>query len=83
MNGWQLTAKTIYCDAVDDEVTILIYKDGSVRCTGFIKYTQPNEQTQAMIRGKCRKLGRLIKCEGEDCPRVTGYKESILQESSK
>ena len=27
---WQITAKTIYCDAVGDEVTILVHKDWSL-----------------------------------------------------
>ena len=30
-------APTRYCDAVDDEVTILVYKDWSTRCTGYQK----------------------------------------------
>ena len=37
MPGWQITAKTIFCDAVDDEVTVMVYKDGSTRCTGYKK----------------------------------------------
>jgi len=35
MVNWQVTEVTIYCDAVDDEVTIQVYKDGSVKCTGY------------------------------------------------
>ena len=26
MVNWQVTATTIYCDAVDDEITLLVYK---------------------------------------------------------
>jgi len=30
MVGWQTTVTTVYCDAVDDEVTIVVYEDWSV-----------------------------------------------------
>jgi TATA-box binding protein (TBP) (component of TFIID and TFIIIB) len=83
MTDWQTTAKTIYCDAVDDEVTILIFKNFSVHCTGCKKYTELNDITQNIIKEKNHKLKRTIKCEGEQCPRVTGYKENILAEEAK
>lgn len=35
MVNWQITAKTIYCDIVRDEVTIMVKKDWSVQCTGM------------------------------------------------
>lgn len=80
MTGWQITAKTIFCDAVDDEVTVLIYKDGSTRCTGHRKYDEPNDITLQTIKEKTRKLKRPVKCEGEGCPRVIQYREKILTE---
>ena len=80
---WKITAKTILCEAVDDEVTLLLYKDGSIHCTGSKKYNQPNSITQAMIKSKTNRLKRPIKCEGEGCPRVTGYQEQILTEETK
>jgi hypothetical protein len=83
MTDWQITAKTIYCDAVDDEVTVIVHKDGSTRCTGCKKYEQPNDITRQSIREKTRRLKRPIKCEGEKCPRVTEYRISILAEEMK
>ncbi|MCJ7791782.1 MAG: hypothetical protein MUP49_05195 [Dehalococcoidia bacterium] len=41
---WQVTATTIYCDAVDDDVTILVYKDWSTKCTGYKKYVESLRQ---------------------------------------
>lgn len=82
MTDWQTTAKTIYCDAVDDEVTILIFKDFSVRCTGYKKYSQPNDLTINIIREKSRKSKKLIKCQGEQCSRVTEYKNNIQAEEA-
>lgn len=35
MTDWQITAKTIYCDSVQEEVTIIVKKDWSVQCTGL------------------------------------------------
>ncbi len=69
MVNWQITAKTIYCDAVRDEVTIIIKKDWSVNCTGFTGA----HGTSAPSKGKSS-------CEGLGCPRVLRYKESLMQE---
>jgi hypothetical protein len=80
MTDWQITAKTIFCEAVDDEVTILLYKDGTARCTGSRKYNQPNDITRTLVKEKQSKLKRHIQCEGEDCPRVSGYKNQIMAE---
>jgi hypothetical protein len=82
VTNWQTTAKTIYCDAVDDEVTILIFKDFSISCTGYKKYSQPNDLTINIVREKSRKLKKLIKCQGEQCSRVTEYKNRIQAEEA-
>jgi len=37
---WRVTATTIYCHAVDDEVAILVYKDWSTKYTGYKKYVE-------------------------------------------
>lgn len=83
MTDWKITAKTIFCDAVDDEVTVLVYRDASARCTGCKKYNEPNQITQSVIREKSRRLKRPIKCEGEGCPRMTRYITSITAENVK
>ena len=80
MVNWQITAKTIYCEAVDDEVTLVVSRDASARCTGCHKYIAPNAITLRLVRGKTRRLKRNIKCEGEGCPRITDYKNKILAE---
>jgi TATA-box binding protein (TBP) (component of TFIID and TFIIIB) len=83
MPGWQVTAKTIYCEAVEDEVTVLVYQNGSTRCTGYKKYTEPNDVTRQVLKAKTKHLKRSLKCEGEQCPRVTQYKEQILAEEKQ
>ena len=78
MTDWQITAKTIYCEAVEDEVTVMVYKNATARCTGCKKYTEPNAITRVAIKEKSQRLQRPIKCEGEDCSRVTTYQKSIM-----
>jgi hypothetical protein len=80
MVDWQITAKTIFCEAVDDEVTVLVQKSGEARCTGCRKYDHPNDITRRLVKEKTLKLKRPLKCEGEECPRVTGYKKQIMAE---
>jgi hypothetical protein len=82
MTGWQVTAKTIYCESVDDEVTFLVNKDGTSRCTGFRKYTQPNDITAGIVKEKRKSLKRQVKCEGEGCARLTDYKDQSLAEKT-
>jgi hypothetical protein len=77
---WQVTAKTIFCDSVDDEVTVMVYKNGSTRCTGSQKYNQPNDITLGMIKKKNRRRNKPIKCEGDRCLRISQYRENILAE---
>jgi hypothetical protein len=83
MTSWQITAKTILCEAVDDEVTVLVYKNGSIRCTGSRKYNQPSDVTMNVIKKKTRRLKRPVKCEGDPCSRVMEYKNKILAEETK
>lgn len=83
MVDWQVTATTIHCDAVDDDVTIMVYKDWSTRCTGYKKYVDSlNKETAKMLKRKAKRLGRNLKCEGPLDYRVTDYR-SILVEQDK
>jgi hypothetical protein len=75
---WEITATTVYCDAVDDEVTLLIYADGTSRCTGRQKYINPDKETAQAMKKRSRRLGKLPGCHGDDCPSVKQYRDSIL-----
>ena len=86
MVNWQVTATTIHCDAVDDFVTILVYKDGSTRCVGYHnKYGEPNitKQTAKLLKKKGKNLGRELRCEGPECHRVVEYKEKLFAEEAE
>ena len=80
MVNWQLTATTIYCDAVDDEVTILVYKDWSTKCTGYNKYGQSSREAINQLKKKGRQLKRRLECVGPECQRVIEYKEKLQSE---
>ena len=81
MVDWQVTATTIFCDAVDDDVTIMVYKDGSVRCTGCKKYVEDlTKETANMLKKKGKRLGRRLRCEGLLDYRVTDYRDKLMAE---
>ncbi len=81
--NWQVTATTIYCDAVDDDVTILVYKDGSAKCTGYKKYVEsPTKEALKELKQRSKKLGRQLKCEGPLDHRVTDYRDKIMAEET-
>ena len=79
MVDWQVTATTIYCDAVDDDVTIIVYKDWSTICTGYRKYVEnPSKKTEKTLKRKAKRLDRNLKCEGPLDPRVTDYRDILV-----
>ncbi len=80
MTDWQMTATTIYCDAVDDEVTLIVSGDGTVRCTGHQKYSRPDRETAKLMKKKSRQSGRPIICPQVVCSRVTDYRDGLLGE---
>ena len=82
MVNWQITATTIYCDAVDDEVTLLVYKDWSLKCTGYEKYASSRNNAIELAK-KGRQLKRELACVGPECSRVLRYKEKLLSEEAK
>ena len=83
MVNWQLTATTIYCDAVDDDVTLMVYKDGSAKCVGYKKYREPSKEISKLVKGKSNQLGRKLECEGPECWRVIQYRDNLFAEEAE
>jgi hypothetical protein len=81
MVDWQVTATTIYCDAVDDEVTIMVYKDWSAKCTGVRKYSESREEQLNLVK-KSLRLRRALECEGVQCTRIIEYKQKLRDEEA-
>jgi hypothetical protein len=82
MADWQVTATTIYCDAVDDDVTILVYPDWKTRCTGFFKYSEESGEP-GLLQKKSRRVKRNLRCEGPLDSRVTNYRDKLAGEEGQ
>jgi hypothetical protein len=80
MPDWKTTATTIYCNAVDDEVTLIVTADGTARCTGQPKYAKPGKETAREMKKKSRKSGKPLSCTGVDCHTVIQYRNRLLGE---
>ena len=79
MIDWQVTATTIYCDAVDDDVTLIVDKDWNMRCIGYSRYvTNLDKDTARLLKQKSRRQGRNLKCEGPGDFRVTDYRDRLM-----
>jgi len=82
MVNWSITATTIYCEAVDDEVTLLVYKDRTAKCTGLKKYHNPVPETAHQVKKKNRRAKRDPKCNGEQCAHVAQYQDKLFTEET-
>lgn len=82
MVDWQVTATTIYCDAVDTDVTIMVYKDGQAKCVGYYKkYHRSISRARAKrLEQEGKKLGRELTCEGPKCSKVVLYRNELFSE---
>lgn len=80
MADWQVTAVTIYCDAVGAEVTMVVNKDWSVKCTGCIDYGEPSGDGTKLPKKRSRKLKRQLKCLGPECDLVIRYREKLFSQ---
>ncbi|MDD2251472.1 MAG: hypothetical protein WCS74_01465 [Dehalococcoidales bacterium] len=81
MVDWQITATTIYCDAVRDEVTIFVYRDGSLGCTGFGQNPGKENKSPQNIEAEYKhpiKPG----CLGLPCDYTTGYRAKLMSEEN-
>ena len=81
MVDWKVTATTIYCDAVDEEVTLMVYQDGSAKCTGYKKHGKFSKEVQSEKRSK--RLKQQTKCDGPECYRLIQYKDKLFSEEGK
>jgi hypothetical protein len=71
MVDWQITAATFRCNILDDEITLLVNKDWSVKCTGHMKLTS-----------KGKKNGHNPGCSGPDCKLAADYLKKLQAEEA-
>ncbi len=81
MVDWQVTATSINCEAVGDEVTIIVGKDWNTSCTGFKRYGENiSKDTAAMLKKKGKIQGKRFKCTGPlDCG-AGRYRDKLISE---
>jgi len=80
--NWQVTATTIYCNAVDDDVTLIVYKDKTAKCVGYQRYRQPDKDTNKLMEQKSKALNRKLLCEGPECRQVIQYRDKLFAEEA-
>jgi hypothetical protein len=73
---WQITATTFFCETILDEATILVYKDGSLKCTGYDKFIA----SQGKISKSGKQLGAKLSCYGPICTQMTEYLQKLMSE---
>jgi hypothetical protein len=78
MTNWMITATTIYCDSVEDEVTLMVKSDGTVQCTGYNRYSKPTRETTRLMKIKSKQADKKLVCEGLECSRVTQYRDRLM-----
>ena len=60
--SWQVTATTVKCDSVGDYTTILVYKDGTTKCTYHNRYGTAKDNKKKMKN-----------CNIDDCPQIKEF----------
>jgi hypothetical protein len=84
INYWQLTATTIHCDAIDEEVTIIVSSEWKTTCTGFKKYGENTSADAARaLLDKSNKIHKPLACEGPTDFRITDYVAKLMREQSE
>ncbi len=69
---WEITATTVFCDTVSDEVTLMVYADGACKCTGSRKHNTVGKKTRST-----NKQGR--GCVEAECLTLSRYRASLLK----
>jgi hypothetical protein len=82
MTDWQLTATTIFCEAVADEVTILVSPAWTVKCTGMLKYTSNRNASLDLVK-RSLAMRKSLDCKGIECPNITGYVLKLQAEENR
>lgn len=82
MVDWQVTATTLICPSVAEEVTILVYPDWTVKCTGFEKYMKDRSASIDLLK-KSLIMKKTLDCKGLDCPQIIEYKYKLQDEERR
>jgi len=81
MINWQVTAITINCSAIAEEVTIIVKNDWSVKCTGYDNLAVSRRARLELVH-RSLNMKRVLDCKGTQCPDVTAYIQKLRSEES-
>lgn len=81
MVDWQVTAVTINCPDVADEVTVIVKSDWSVKCTGNDRYANSREAGLELVK-RSMNLKRALGCKGIHCRQIQEYVQKLKSEES-
>ena len=81
MSDWQVTAATIHCEAVADDVTIIVYPDWSTKCSGLVKYTSDRDASIALVK-RSLKLRQSLDCLEAGCTYISEYVARLRSEET-
>ncbi len=90
--NWQVTATTIYCEAVKNEATIMVYKDWSTACAYYKRWGPVQREKRKGIGALLVWLGILPEekrtpareCPGpEKCPQILEYRDKLYREEEE
>ncbi len=79
MVDWQITAATLRCGVVGKEVTLLVYKDWSVKCTGHSRFGREGKNAGRASKQDEHQTG----CEGTDCQLANDYRKKLQDEEMR
>ena len=77
--NWQITATTIRCDYVDDNVTLMVDRDWTTRCAWYHRYKQKVLENPKRKFDKTIRL-KMEKCPGAECPIALEYRDKLIRE---
>ena len=75
---WQVTMTTLWCDIVGDWVTVLVYADGSTKCSHFTRYGPMTRKIKEKGGSK-----RELSCNGPTCDLCLSYKEKVFRREAE
>ena len=79
---WKITAATINCPAVADEVTVIVKNDWSVSCSGFDKL-KTSRRAQLQMVERSLDLKCTLDCKGMQCRQITDYLDKLRAEANQ
>ncbi|MBW1690225.1 MAG: hypothetical protein JRI71_06735 [Deltaproteobacteria bacterium] len=70
--GWKATSTKLFCDIVNEWVTVTVYYDGTVKC-GYYERHLANENSNSKRAAQCH----------EKCTLLDAYKEDVFHREER